>query len=209
MVLEERMPIGPPPKPPREVIPTEVGRTSSTIVIRFRNTYFSNKNGNVEKYVIVVTEDEEKNASGLELPTWSDVQSYDVWPPYQVIEPYNPFENGAVEDFEIGSDRSCATKIGSPGYCNGPLKAGTAYRVKIRAFTTSDQYSETEYSLPIVTEQDNTLLLVGILIPITFVLILLVFGLVLRRKCRHTCRRMHKGAHGDTTSLPESLIEIR
>lgn len=80
----QRMPIGPPPPPPPGVVPTEVAKTSSSIVIRFRNTYFSSKNGNVDKYVLIVTEDSEKNASGLELPTWSDVQSYDIWPPYQV-----------------------------------------------------------------------------------------------------------------------------
>ena len=80
----QKMPIWAPPPPPVYIIPSEILKTSSTIVVRFRNTYFSNKNGKVEKYSIIVTEDDEKNASGLELPTWSDVQSYDKWPPYQV-----------------------------------------------------------------------------------------------------------------------------
>lgn len=126
-----------------------------------------------------------------------------------MLEPYNPFVDGPVEDFEIGSDRSCTTKIGTTGFCNGPLKAGTTYRVKLRAFTTSALYSDTEYSVPITTEHDNTLLIISIIIPIAFAIILIVCAMIMRRRCKHACRRMHKGANGDTTSLPESLIEIR
>jgi hypothetical protein len=36
-------------------------------------------------YTIIVAEDDSKNASGLEMPSWRDVQAYSVWPPYQVI----------------------------------------------------------------------------------------------------------------------------
>jgi cadherin 5 type 2 (VE-cadherin) len=35
-------------------------------------------------YTIIVAEDDSKNASGLEMPSWRDVQAYSVWPPYQV-----------------------------------------------------------------------------------------------------------------------------
>jgi len=31
-----------------------------------------------------VAEDDSKNASGLEMPSWQDVQAYTIWPPYQV-----------------------------------------------------------------------------------------------------------------------------
>lgn len=46
-VWKEKMPILPPPKPPAQVVPTEVYRSSSTIQIRFRKNYFSNQNGEV------------------------------------------------------------------------------------------------------------------------------------------------------------------
>lgn len=99
-------------------------------------------------YTIIVAEDDNKNASGLEMPSWRDVQKYSVWPPYQVIEPYYPFRNISVEDFTIGVDECDAQRS---GYCNGPLKSGTVYRVKVRAFTALDKFTDTDYSFPIQT----------------------------------------------------------
>lgn len=78
------MPILAPPKPPTQVVPTEVCRSSTTIQIRFRKNYFSDQNGAVTSYAIIVAEDDSKNASGLEMPSWRDVQAYSIWPPYQV-----------------------------------------------------------------------------------------------------------------------------
>lgn len=99
-------------------------------------------------YAIIVAEDDSKNASGLEMPSWRDVQAYSVWPPYQVMDPYYPFSNSSVEDFTIGAD-SC--DIRHVGYCNGPLKSGSIYKVKIRAFTAADKFTDTSYSFPIQT----------------------------------------------------------
>lgn len=80
----QKMPILAPPKPLSQVVPTEVCRSSTTIQIRFRKNYFSEKNGAVTSYTIIVAEDDTKNASGLEMPSWRDVQAYSIWPPYQV-----------------------------------------------------------------------------------------------------------------------------
>lgn len=63
------------------------------------------------------------------------------------MEPYYPFKNGSVEDFTIGYE-NCDSKI---GYCNGPLKSGSTYRVKVRAFTAPDKFTDTSYSFPIQT----------------------------------------------------------
>lgn len=99
-------------------------------------------------YAIIVAEDDSKNASGLEMPSWRDVQAYSIWPPYQVMDLYYPFHNSSVEDFTIGSETCDARQ---PGYCNGPLKSGSTYRVKIRAFTAPDKFADTNYSFPIQT----------------------------------------------------------
>lgn len=99
-------------------------------------------------YTIIVAEDDTKNASGLEMPSWRDVQSYSVWPPFQAIEPYYPFKNSSIEDFTIGAE-NCESR--QSGYCNGPLKSGTTYRVKVRAFTALDKFTDTAYSFPIQT----------------------------------------------------------
>lgn len=104
-------------------------------------------------YTIIVSEDDSKNASGLEMPSWRDVQSYSIWPPYQVIEPYYPFKNSSIEDFTIGVE-NCENRL--TGYCNGPLKSGTTYRVKVRAFTAADKFTDTAYSFPIQTGKPTT-----------------------------------------------------
>lgn len=80
------MPIRAPPYPDPGVTPEEVSRTSSTIKIRFRHNYFSNKNGEVKKYTIIVAEDKEfeTNPEPEQPRSWVDVQSYSRWPAYMV-----------------------------------------------------------------------------------------------------------------------------
>lgn len=129
-----------------------------------------------------------------------------------MVEPYNPFVDGPVEDFEIGANRSCPL-LPEPAskavYCNGPLKAGTSYRVKIRAFTANDKYTDTEYSQPIVTEHDNTWLILSLTILLSFILLSIVCFLYIKRRCGGFCGRGNKGEHrGDAASIPESVIDI-
>ena len=38
----------------------------------------------ITAYTIIVAEDDTKNASGIEMPSWRDVQAYGLWPPYPV-----------------------------------------------------------------------------------------------------------------------------
>jgi receptor-type tyrosine-protein phosphatase beta len=150
-VWKQKMPIWAPPKPANQVVPTEVHRSSNTIQIRFRKNYFQDTHGAVMMYTIIVAEDDSKNSSGLEMPSWHDVQSYSIWPPYQAVEPYYPFKNSSVnvEDFIIGAEN--CDKNRQKGYCNGPLKSGTTYKVKIRAFSAPDKFTDTAYSFPIQT----------------------------------------------------------
>lgn len=95
-VWRQKMPILAPPKPPTQVVPTEVCRTSTTIQIRFRKNYFSEQHGSVIAYTVIVAEDDSKNASGLEMPSWRDVQAYSIWPPYQVSLDHSMQELGQV-----------------------------------------------------------------------------------------------------------------
>ncbi|XP_035899329.1 tyrosine-protein phosphatase 10D isoform X4 [Anopheles stephensi] len=202
-IWKQKMPILAPPKPETQVVPTEVGSSATTIEIRFRKHYFSDQNGVVTTYTIIIAEDDSKNASGLEMPSWRDVQSYSVWPPYQVIEPYYPFKNSSVEDFTIGTENCDAKKT---GYCNGPLKSGTTYKVKVRAFTAPDKFTDTAYSYPIRTAQDNTSLIVSITVPLMIIAMLVGVVLFLRRR-RHTGRKTAEQRTNDNMSLPDSTIE--
>ncbi|XP_046489703.1 tyrosine-protein phosphatase 10D isoform X2 [Neodiprion pinetum] len=208
VVWKQKMPILAPPKPPTQVVPSEVCRSSTTIQIRFRKNYFSEQNGAVTSYTIIVAEDDSKNASGLEMPSWKDVQGYSIWPPYQVMEPYYPFKNGSVEDFTIGGE-NCD---GKTGYCNGPLKSGSTYKVKVRAFTAPDKFTDTSYSFPIqtgllVADKDNTAIIVGVTVPIVLLLTFLGLGLIIRRR-RSQGRKTTETRVTDDLSLPGSVIEI-
>ncbi|XP_055303935.1 tyrosine-protein phosphatase 10D-like isoform X5 [Sitodiplosis mosellana] len=208
---KERMPILSPPKPPPQVVPTEVYRSSSSIQIRFRKNYFSDANGQVNMYTIIIAEDDSKNASGLEMPSWRDVQAYSVWPPYQVIEPYYPFKNSTIEDFTIGVE-NCENRLS--GYCNGPLKSGTTYRVKVRAFTAADKFTDTSYSFAIQTDllymdQDNTSLIVSVAVPFAlFAAFCVIVTILYVRRKRYGGRRTTKESRAnDNMSLPDSEAE--
>lgn len=51
---KQRMPILAPPKPSVQVVPTEVCKSSTTIQIRFRKNYFSEQNGPVSSYYMML-----------------------------------------------------------------------------------------------------------------------------------------------------------
>lgn len=173
-VWEETMPIWSPPQPEDSIVPTEVSHTSTTIKTRFRKNYFSNIYGLIIAYTIIVAEDVSKPTNNiLELPSWFEVQSAPVWPPYQAVEPYLPFNNSVIEDFIVGSGECYDSKLNEK-YCNGPLKPSTSYRVKIRAFTSPDKFTDTAYSLVITTDSDNTAIFVGILLPVSLLTLLLI-----------------------------------
>ena len=83
---EQHMPIWAPPVPNRDVFPTELSHAASTISVRFRRNYFSDVNGQVVAYAVIVAEDYTKPTENkLTLPKWQDVQQFRTWPPYQVI----------------------------------------------------------------------------------------------------------------------------
>lgn len=141
--LVQHMAIGAPPRPPAAATPRELRRSSSTVAVRFRADYFSAANGNVTAYTLVLGE-EPRNDTPARLPSWRDVHALPAWPPYQVTEPYYPFHSSPVEEFTIGSERCDA---GGRAYCNGPLKPGTKYYVKLRAFTAPDKFTDTGYAV--------------------------------------------------------------
>lgn len=211
-IIEKRMPIYPPPPPDPTAKPDELTKTSTTIKIRFRDNYFSNKYGEVKKYTIIVAEDKEllQDPSGHASPkTWAEVQQFHKWPAYQVLEPFNPFMHGPqanFADFEIGTNRSCNSK---KIYCNGPLRPGRTYHVKIRAFTEDDKYSDTQYA-SMATDHDNTWLILTLIVPLILIVLFVGCLLYVRRRRSVFGKRAKKGGnHDDTASLPESIIEPR
>ncbi|GFV21692.1 tyrosine-protein phosphatase 10D [Trichonephila clavipes] len=157
---EEKTPIWPPPPPEPSVTPKVVSRTSNTIKVEFSNHFFSSVNGKIIAYTIIVAEDDAKDSNALRIPSWADVQQYALWPPYQVLDPYYPFNQSLVEDFVVGTE----TCNGVKGYCNGPLKAASTYRIKLRAFTTPTAFTDTVFSYPVQTEMSSVALVRGNLV---------------------------------------------
>lgn len=216
-ILEEYMPIWPPPLHLGNLVPTEVSHTSTTIRIRYRKNFFSNMYGTILAYTIIVTEDDLLDASQFDLPSWYEVQRKSIWPPYQVTEPYYPFNNSLVEDFTIGTE-DCNDKNVIKKYCNGPLKSGSFYKVKIRAFTAPDKFTDTLFSYVIATDPDNTALYVGILLPMFLLMLLGLIVFVLKRKRLGPFSRIkksvksipHMNGKDDALSIAESeLITTR
>ena len=70
------MPIWAPPVPNRDVFPTELGHTATTISVRFRRNYFSDGNGQVVAYAVIVAEDYTKPTENkLTLPSFTGESS--------------------------------------------------------------------------------------------------------------------------------------
>ena len=161
---EQKMPILAPPTPTSNVFPTEIYRSMHTVTVRFRKNYFSDVNGKVLGYSIIVAEDNTKHTEGdAFLPGWRDVQKFSVWPPYQVkdsisasqyhlyqiklslsilshqvVDPFYPFNNSSVEDFTVGTE-DCTNQHGR---CNGRLKPGTIYRFKVCESASSSAHQK-------------------------------------------------------------------
>lgn len=166
------------PLPGVRVFPAIDLKTSRTVRVKFHKNFFPEEFGPIISYTLIIAENSTNvmsldNIAGLNTFAWRDVQSLTPWPPYQVLEPREFFMNRSVEYFTIGSEEC----LPSVNFCNGPLKSGTSYRVKLRAFThlKPDRYSDTMYSFPITTNKDYTvpvilsLVLASILSPVLIV----------------------------------------
>jgi len=199
---ELEMPVWAPPKSSFTAV--EVGKTSRTIRIQFKKSFFSNAHGQVKYYAIIITEDPTNTAAyfstndELELPTWFDVQGKTVWPTYQTSDYFNPFESSSVTDYVVGSDTNCEKVYYQNGghksvyienlsdkkskYCNGPLKPGSSFRVKIRAFTGPKKFTDTVYSSLIVTEQDSKAIFTTVIVLFSILIIFLIGLLLYKRR---------------------------
>jgi hypothetical protein len=119
-----------------------------------------------------------------------------------VVPPYNPFANRSarargIADFEIGQNASCNPDQ-KVHYCNGPLKSGRTYYIKIRAFTDDGKISETAYESA-TTNEDYTWLGYTVFIPVSFAAVMFIICLVyVRRRNGTFCKRAKDIRHGET-----------
>ncbi|XP_026863299.2 receptor-type tyrosine-protein phosphatase beta [Electrophorus electricus] len=172
-----------PPVPPPLVRISERAAhiTQSTIFFKFNCSWFSDSNGAVRFFAVVVAESDDSEAVLPEhrhpLPSYLDYKHNSSVRAYQTA--YFPSlcqeEQTASSVFEInlgaGMDRlggPCEQESGPspPGrrFCDGPLKPRTAYRLSVRAFThlldeegqesPRPLYSDTYLSLPLHTQAE-------------------------------------------------------
>nr|XP_048274574.1 receptor-type tyrosine-protein phosphatase beta isoform X1 [Myodes glareolus] len=167
----------PPPPPPHiRVNEKDVLISKSSINFTVNCSWFSDTNGAVKYFAVVVREadgmDELKPEQQHPLPSYLEYRHNASIRVYQT----NYFASKCAESPD-SSSKSFTIKLGAEmdslggkcdpsqqKFCDGPLKPHTAYRISIRAFTqlfdedlkefTKPLYSDTFFSLPITTESE-------------------------------------------------------
>ncbi|XP_057613431.1 receptor-type tyrosine-protein phosphatase beta isoform X2 [Chionomys nivalis] len=167
----------PPPPPPHiRVNEKEVLISKSSINFTVNCSWFSDTNGAVKYFAVVVREadgmDELKPEQQHPLPSYLEYRHNASIRVYQT----NYFASKCAESPD-SSSKSFNIKLGAEmdslggkcdpsqqKFCDGPLKPHTAYRISIRAFTqlfdedlkefTKPLYSDTFFSLPITTKSE-------------------------------------------------------
>nr|KAF6497299.1 protein tyrosine phosphatase receptor type B [Rousettus aegyptiacus] len=165
----------PPPPPPHiRVNKKDVLITKSSINFTFNCSWFSDTNGAVKYFTVVVREadgsDELKPEQQHPLPSYMEYRHNASIRVYQTNYfaskcSESPDSNSKSFNIKLGAEMESLGGKCDPNeqkFCDGPLKPRTAYRISIRAFTqlfdedlkefAKPLYSDTFFSLPITTE---------------------------------------------------------
>ncbi|XP_015338496.1 receptor-type tyrosine-protein phosphatase beta isoform X2 [Marmota marmota marmota] len=213
----------PPPPPPHvRVNEKDVLISKSSINFTVNCSWFSDTNGAVKYFTVVVREadgsDEMKPEQQHPLPSYLEYRHNASIRVYQT----NYFASKCAESPDSNS-KSFNIKLGAEmdslggkcdptqqKFCDGPLKPHTSYRISIRAFTqlfdedlkefTKPLYSDTFFSLPITTESEP---LFGVIEGVSAGLFLI--GMLVALVAFFICRR--KTSHG--RERPSARLSIR
>ncbi|XP_028934309.1 receptor-type tyrosine-protein phosphatase beta [Ornithorhynchus anatinus] len=167
-----------PPPPPSHirVNKKEALISKSSINFRFNCSWFSDTNGAVKYFTVVVSEadgnEELKPEQQHPLPSYLEYRNNSSVRMYQTNYfaskcAESPDVNAKSFDIKLGAEMESLGGKCDPNqqkFCDGPLKPRTAYRISIRAFTqlfdedlrefTEPLFSDTFFSLPITTESE-------------------------------------------------------
>ncbi|XP_061495728.1 receptor-type tyrosine-protein phosphatase beta isoform X2 [Rhineura floridana] len=170
-----------PPPPPAHIRVNKKDAviTKSSIHFSFNCSWFSDTNGAVKYFTVVVREAD--GSEGLKPEQHHPLPSYLEYKHNNSIQIYqtNYFASKCTEspdsisksfDIKLGAEMENLGGKCDPNqqkYCDGPLKPRTAYRISIRAFTQlfredlkelpEPLFSDTYFSLPIITESEPSL----------------------------------------------------
>ncbi|KAM6973817.1 receptor-type tyrosine-protein phosphatase beta [Aplochiton taeniatus] len=154
--------------------------TKSSVLFRFNCSWFSDVNGAVKFFAVVVTQSEDRENLQPEqrhpLPSYLDYKSNHSIKSYQTS--YFPSHcaeglDSAPQSFEVSlgtgvdslggscdqhqgtdNDRGPDTSLerDTSPYCDGPLKPKTAYRISVRAFTQLFDEEQKGFGTPLYTD---------------------------------------------------------
>ncbi|KAF4010358.1 hypothetical protein G4228_001645 [Cervus hanglu yarkandensis] len=213
----------PPPPPPHiRVNKKDVLISKSSINFTFNCSWFSDTNGAVKYFTVVVREadgnDELKPEPQHPLPSYLEYRHNASIRVYQTDYfaskcAESPDSNSKSFNIKLGAEMESLGGKCDPNqqkFCDGPLKPRTAYRISIRAFTqlfdedlkefTKPLYSDTFFSLPITTESEP---LFGVIEGVSAGLFLI--GMLVAVVALFICRR--KASHG--RERPSARLSIR
>ncbi|XP_012575988.1 PREDICTED: receptor-type tyrosine-protein phosphatase beta isoform X2 [Condylura cristata] len=213
----------PPPPPPHiRVNKKDVLISKSSINFTFNCTWFSDTNGAVKYFTVVVREadgsDELKPEQQHPLPSYLDYRHNASIRAYQTAYfaskcAESPDSNSKSFNIKLGAEMESLGGKCDPNqqkFCDGPLKPRTAYRISIRAFTQlfdedlkefkNPLYSDTFFSLPITTESEP---LFGVIEGVSAGLFLI--GMLVAVVALFICRQ--KASHG--RERPSAHLSIR
>ncbi|XP_048463887.1 receptor-type tyrosine-protein phosphatase beta [Rhincodon typus] len=164
-----------PPPPPSHIRVDDkaVVITKSTIHFNFNCSWFSDVNGAIKYFTVIVYESEgtenTKPVKQHPLPSYLEYKRNSSVRHYQT----NYFSSKCAENPD-GTLQTFEIKVGAQmdrlggkcekdqkTFCDGPLKSRTSYRISVRAFTqlfdedmNNPLFSDTYFSLPITTEAE-------------------------------------------------------
>nr|XP_036856157.1 receptor-type tyrosine-protein phosphatase beta isoform X1 [Manis javanica] len=213
----------PPPPPPHiRVNKKDVLIGKSSINFTFNCSWFSDTNGAVKYFTVVVREadgsDELKPEQQHPLPSYLEYRHNASIRVYQTDYfasrcAESPDSNSKSFNIKLGAEMESLGGKCDPEqqkFCDGPLKPRTTYRISIRAFTqlfdedlkefTKPLYSDTFFSLPITTESEP---LFGVIEGVSAGLFLI--GMLVAVAALFICRQ--KVSHGQ--ERPSARLSIR
>ncbi|XP_070189417.1 tyrosine-protein phosphatase 10D-like [Littorina saxatilis] len=191
------------PESGKPVKPATAPITETSMSVELVNA-FSDDNGPIIGYVVIVSKDPSVTDSSGTLPSWSQARNDGTIIAYQATDRCpNLFqentqcgksrgrtiraanEKDSIE-FQVGA-QPAADCSAVNSYCNGPLQAGTEYYVKLRAFTDAG-FTDTEYSSKIRTadapETSSAVVpaVVSVVVILIIVVVVVVVFIVIRKR---------------------------
>ncbi|CAG5131471.1 unnamed protein product, partial [Candidula unifasciata] len=194
---------------------------------------FSDDNGLVRYHTVIVSRNLTADDKSPALPSWTEANKNRDAQVYQAVGQCPDFflanslcgGSGSQRKYTSAPPQSRVFVLGAQTasecqklqYCNGPLLANTEYYVKLRGYTASGQYQETEYSEKIKTAEttlaSNAVVVGGIAgaaaAVVIIVIIIIVFVIRHRRQPKKALRHVDSGRKSEHSHINRSSRPVK